>query len=177
MNRAQRIANKRAKRAGTQADEPEWMAHETPHQRAEREGTEARRRLRAERVGREYVPIWVEHPEVTPVYADDGRCVSWRPSEREQAAHRAEVEAVTEIRALDWIDTNGLIWNDLALNGLVGASADETLVICLRGVQAGEFPPDTIRDEFTAKSEALHPLHRLDERGSIVTDPWKLIND
>ncbi len=155
---------------------PEWMAHETPHQRAAREGTEARRRLRAERMGREYVPIWVQHPEVTPVYADDGRLVSWRESEREQAQHRAEVEAVTEVRALDWIDTAAITWDGLNDERFARLGADELLGVVLQAVQTGELPPETIRDEYAAKSEALHPLHRLDERGSVVTDPWSLVN-
>ncbi len=91
MNRAARIAARRAQRSTVQAT-PAWMEAETPAQRHNREHTEARQRRQAERAGREHVPRWIARPEMTPVYCSDDpdTILCWRPPEPEAVPPRAE---------------------------------------------------------------------------------------
>jgi len=166
MNRAQRIARQRAERAGrsqrdTPTGQPEWMARETPAQRREREFWEARQ---------SGPPVWIEHPEVSPVYADDGRLVSWRPGPREREQTEREIEAFEDIRATDWLDD--LDMDDMFAD--VPSDPDERLVWYLQN------EPHKIADLDTAKRRGHHRVINnypsVAKSGSIVTEPRELLN-
>ncbi len=103
MSRQARIARRRAHRAGTVQDLPEWLVNETSEHRSWREWQERGKRRRAEGEGREYVPYWQVNPEAEPVYSDQGLILGWELGESEQADLESRLEAV-ELEPSDWIN-------------------------------------------------------------------------
>ena len=68
------------RRSSIASAQPDWMRRETLRRRLNREHSEAKKRARAERDRREYIPRWLAHPGIEPVYEGD-RISHWRPAE------------------------------------------------------------------------------------------------